>query len=164
MSKRMKNGRNSGEGRFVRLFHWMLQTPAWRSLGSVERALYVEILGRYGGPSTNNGSIGYSIREAATALRIGKTRAAEAFSTLEERGFIGTSKKGHFDRKVRHSTEWRLTEYGCDMTGALATKDFARWSPDAKSRYPRADRTVPDGGPIGTRERTGNSENRLHGT
>ncbi len=29
--------------------------------------------------------------------------------------------------KARHATEWRLTEFGDDVTDALATKDFARW-------------------------------------
>jgi len=38
--------------------------------------------------------------------------------------------KGAFNVKHRLATEWRLTEFNCDVTHALPTKDFARWSPE----------------------------------
>ncbi len=45
----------------------------------------------------------------------------------EDRGFVVQTKRGAFSLKARHATEWRLTEFGDDVTDALATKDFARW-------------------------------------
>ena len=52
-----------------------------------------------------------------------------ALNTLEQRGFIAVTRKGHFARKEgsRAATEWRLTQFSCDVTGAMATKEFARW-------------------------------------
>ena len=40
--------------------------------------------------------------------------------------------KGAFSLKKRHATEWRLTEFPCDLTHALPTKDFMRWQPSQK--------------------------------
>jgi hypothetical protein len=94
LSKKLRNGRNTGDARHVRLYRWMLGTAAWQSLGAIERAVYLDILARYGGPGSNNGRIPYSIREAADALSIGKTRAAEALATLKDRGFIVASREG----------------------------------------------------------------------
>ena len=46
------------------------------------------------------------------------------------------------DLKKRHASEWRLTAFGCDVTSALPTKDFMRWTPDKnKTRYPQRNQT-----------------------
>jgi hypothetical protein len=126
-----RKGRSSGkESRHVRLYHWLTDTDAWKSLNANSRAIYIEIARRYAGGGTNNGRIPYSVREAADALKIGKSTAQRALRDLENRGFIVATWRGHFDRKARHASEWRLTEFGCDVTNALATKDFARWKPE----------------------------------
>ena len=64
------------------------------------------------------------------------------------------SRAATFHRKSRHSTEWRLTEFGCDVTGSLATKNFTRWQPKTENPVPPQDRTVPVAGPIGPRSGT----------
>src|SRR5688572_2824868 len=98
MSKRrLANGRNDGPVRYVRLDHYMLKTEAWKALGAVPRAILIEIKFRYNG--TNNGRIPYSIREAAAALKIGKSTAGEAFDALQAKGFIAAVNKGTFHRK-----------------------------------------------------------------
>jgi hypothetical protein len=125
-----KTGRSNGEARHVRLYHWLLATAAWRSLDPVARAAYVDLAALYNG--ANNGSIAWSIREAAQALLVSPATAARALERLEERGFIVREKQGAFSRKNRHATEWRLTEFNCDLSGELATKDFARWQPGAQ--------------------------------
>src|SRR4051794_8826871 len=110
MRKRHDNrGRSTGEARHVRLYHWLLATPAWKSLGAVERSIYVEMAALFNG--SNNGKIVYSIRQAAESLRIGKSKAAHAIARLVDRGFIVAEVKGGFNRKARHATEWRLTEF-----------------------------------------------------
>ena len=126
-------------GRYVAISHWMMRTEAWRELHTVGRCAYVELASRYAGLGSNNGRIPYSVREMASALNVSKATASRAFDRLEEMGFIIQMKKGTFNWKVRHSTEWRLTEFSCDVTGALPTKDFARWKKN----------TVSLGGPIG---------------
>ena len=129
MTKRHnRTGRSTKAARHVRLYHWMMKTEAWQSLNATERAIYIEMARRYSGPGSNNGRIPYSVREAATALHIGKTTAARAIHNLEERGFIVAMQKGAFSYKVRHATEWRLTEFPSDVTKELATKDFEQWS------------------------------------
>lgn len=115
----------------------MMDTPAWKSLGGIERAMYVDMAARYAGPGSNNGKIGYSIRTAAKELHIGTSTVKRALDTLQERGFIVCMTKGAFRLKAKHATEWRLTEFVSDASNELATKDFLRWRPDeTKSRYP----------------------------
>jgi hypothetical protein len=121
-----RTGRSKKAARHVRLYHWMMATPAWKSLTGNQRALYVEIAARYDG--SNNGRIPYSVREAAQALHIGKATAARDLIVLGERGFIVVMARGAFNVKLKLATEWRLTEFNCDVTGALPTKEFAKWS------------------------------------
>ncbi|WP_145903464.1 MarR family transcriptional regulator [Roseibium aggregatum] len=126
MAKHDHKGRSKGEGRYMRLLHFMLKTDAWRDLSANARAGYIEIASRYSG--RNNGSISYSVREMAEALHVSKQTAMRLLAELQEHGFIVQTKKGAFSVKTeRHASEWRLTEYPCDKTGALASKDFTRW-------------------------------------
>lgn len=122
-----KTGRSGGEARHVRLYHWLLATAAWRSLDPVARAAYVELATLYNGG--NNGSIVWSVRDAAQVLLVSPATAARALERLEARGFIVREKQGAFSRKIRHAAEWRLTEFNCDLSGELASKDFTRWQP-----------------------------------
>ena len=128
-----KKGRRGTESRHVRLYHWLLESDAWRSLDAVARALYVEISSRYNG--RNNGRIPFSVREAASVVRISKSTASRAFSCLVERGFIVPIKLGAFSLKIRHATEWRLTEHSCDVTCKGASKDFMRWRRPEKIKH-----------------------------
>jgi hypothetical protein len=111
--------------RHIRLYHWMMDSAALHDLSAIDRAIYCEIAKRYAG--SNNGRIPYSAREGAVELRIGKTTAWRALQSLQDHGFIVAVTKGAFSLKMRHATEWRLTEFACDVTGALATKEFMRW-------------------------------------
>jgi hypothetical protein len=108
----------------------MLNTPAWHDLNAVARAIYIEIAKRYAGLGSNNGRIPYSVREAAAELNIGTATASRALRALVDHGFIVPVTRGAFSRKNRHSTEWRLTEFPCDVTNTpIATKDYMRWQP-----------------------------------
>jgi hypothetical protein len=125
---RMSSSRKNKSPRHVRVYHHMLRSDAWQSLCANARAIYIEISARYAG--TNNGRIPYSCREAAKALGIGQATAIRAIWKLEDRGFIVATKKGAFSLKLKHATEWRLTEFSCDITNDFATKDFMRWRPE----------------------------------
>lgn len=129
MGKKRHNGtgRSTGAPRYVALYHWFMRTDAWHALDTVSKCAYVEMAGRYAGPGSNNGRIPFSVREMANALRVSKATASRALQRLQELGFIALTKQGAFSVKVRQATEWRLTEFGCDVTGQLATKDFTRW-------------------------------------
>jgi hypothetical protein len=170
-SKLSNTGRSDKAERHIRLHHWFMRTVAWRSLEAVDRALYIELLARYGGPGTNNGCIPYSVREAAEALHIGKSSGALCFQRLQERGFIIPVQKGGFNCKIRHSTEWLLTALPCDVdipeqgirAGDLARKDFVRWQPEKQKPVLIADRTVSGGGQYGTSDRTVPPKKVAHG-
>jgi hypothetical protein len=138
----------------VRIYHWIIQTAAWKSLNGNQRAIYIELAARYAGPGSNNGKIHYSVREAADSLRIGKSTAARDLRALQERGFIVPMTKGAFSVKVKIATTWRLTEFPCDVTHKSATKDFTRWTPEIQNTVPAQNTTVPTVAPIGTRSGT----------
>jgi DNA-binding transcriptional MocR family regulator len=132
--------------RFVAIEHWLMTTDAWRSLDCVSRAAYIELKSRYAG--RNNGRIPYSVLEMARALNVSKATALRALRRLQERGFIVLTKRGGFNLKTRHATEWRLTEYMSDVTGALPTKDFTRWKQNAVSpQHPTGTPVKPNGYP-----------------
>jgi hypothetical protein len=133
-----KHQKKSGPPRHVRLYHWMLQTEAWKDLGAAARAIYVELERRYNG--SNNGLIHYSAREAARDVKISKGTAARALIELQEHGFIIVEKRGAFHCKVRHASEYRLTIYDSNVEGIpfaekFASKDFMRW-PEIQNSVP----------------------------
>jgi DNA-binding transcriptional regulator YhcF (GntR family) len=140
MAKPNRTGRSKKAARHVRLYHWMTDSDAWHDLNGLERAIYCEIAKRYAGPGTNNGRIPYSVREAATEFKVSPATASRALRSLENHGFIVPVTKGAFSLKKRHATEWRLTEHSCDMTDAIASKDFMRWQPPADGQQPKAPR------------------------
>lgn len=152
---RPKRRKASGP-RYVALYHWVMETAAWRDLSPVERCAYIEIASRYAGPGSNNGSIPFSVREVADALGVGKTTAMRALSNLQSHGFIVMTSKGGFNVKHRHATEWLLTEFGDDRKSGspIASKDFARWektkhgSVSGTERYPQRDSPVPTAGQV----------------
>src|SRR5438067_1882157 len=127
MSKPKRRNRDR-EARHVRIMHFMMDTAAWKSLDATARAIYLDMARRYAGPDSNNGRLPYSVREAATELRIGKSTASRALLALINRGFIVAMRRGAFSFKERHATEWRLTEFPSDVSRDLPTKDFARWT------------------------------------
>ena len=133
MSKRHnRTGRSRYDARHVRLYHWLYNSPAWKSLTPQQRAVYLELECRHNG--SNNGDIRLSVREAAEACHIGKDTAARCLELLQERGFIRCAQKGAFSWKKRHASLWALTAWPTD--DATATKDFMRWRPKKKITVP----------------------------
>jgi hypothetical protein len=148
-------GKKDKGPRHVRICHYMMATPAWKSLGATARAIYLDMASRYAGYGSNNGRIVYSVRNAVEELSIGLATAKRALDALQDHGFIVATKRGAFNIKVRHASEWRLTEFPSDISKDIATKDFMTWTPEKnKTRYPQRNRTVavaePLGIPIGT--------------
>ena len=126
-SRTLPNGRNK-TGRFVKLEHHLLNSPAYRSLCCYARSLLVELYALYNG--SNNGTLYMSVRQAQQRLGdVGRKAAEKAFNELQDRGFITVVQKGSFTCKVQLATTWRLTEHDCE--GRHATKDFMRWTPPA---------------------------------
>ena len=153
MNKPNKNPR----GKFVMLYHDMIESSAWESLNGNARALYIHIAARYNGK--NNGRISFSAREAAQALNASKATAARTIKTLIDRGFITVAKRSGFNLKrgQDHATEYRLTEFACKrhrQTGQLQIQKLA-----ARKKRFRKYFTVSPTRPVGlTHETEGDSD------
>lgn len=126
-----KNKRK-GKSKFVMIDGYIMRSVAWQALTPTDRASYLELKWRYDG--LNNGRIGLGCRELAKSLQSSKDTARRSLDNLVEKGFAVKSKASGFNVKSRTSTEWRLTEYNCDVTGELATKDFTRWGLEEKTQ------------------------------
>lgn len=160
----MNRHRKKTGPRFIQLFYWMFDTPAWKDLDAIARSIYLELTARYNG--SNNGRIAYSARQAAEELKISKDTAARGLRDLQSHGFIVVEKRGAFHCKIRHASEYRLTIYDSDIATnyaeKLCTKEFTRW-PQIQNSVPVVGPTVPVVVPIGPRSRTVSSNNGLHG-
>jgi hypothetical protein len=137
-----ETGHSIGETRHVRLYHWVLNTQAWRSLPPACRALCVEIAQRFNG--SNNGKLSMSVREAARLLYIAKDTATKCFHELEAIGFIKQNICGSFNWKRKHATTWILTEH--TFGDQVATKEFASWVPKKSEVGPKRGRRCPKRG------------------
>jgi len=136
MSRHRKD-KSKNPPRYVMIFHWLMEKEAWKDLSANARAIYLEINKRYNG--SNNGRIGYSVRQAAKELRISKATASRAFHELVDHGFVVAEQKGSFNYKMdaegkrkRLASEWRLTIYGSDVAADTynqlnGTMEFTRW-------------------------------------
>lgn len=116
------DGRSKKEGWHIRFYHWELDTPAFRSLSPVAKALLIEFKRRYN--SHNNGLIHLSHRDAAKAINAAVNTIKRGLRELIGKGFIRVAQLGSFSQKIRHATTWVLTEYPCN--GQLPTKEFSR--------------------------------------
>jgi hypothetical protein len=126
MGKAGKWGRGGSlHGPFVALPHYLLKSPAWRSLSSVERCSFLEVLYRYNGH--NNGRIAISARILAAEVHISRTTATRALSRLCGCGFLEVIRPGSFSCKFKRAAEYRVTHLRCDATGVVPSKAFLRW-------------------------------------
>jgi hypothetical protein len=125
----------------VRLYRWMLDSHAYLSLGCPARCVLIEIAGVYNG--MNNGRLGMSVRTLAQRCHLAPATVTRALLELEDRAFIECVRRGSFNRKVRHASEWRLTWWSCDVTGALPSKAFMSWGREKQNTVLKYTRTVP---------------------
>ena len=107
-----KSGRNENPtGRFARLPHEVLLSPAYRSLSPNARALLVEMMAMDNGQ--NNGSLWLSIRDAGARIGlVNKESVGRAFDDLANAGLIAMTKEAHFSVKAAETSRarcWRLT-------------------------------------------------------
>ena len=129
--------KRKGKSKFLMIEGYVYRSAAFQALNPNERTAYEELKWRYDG--FNNGRIGISNRELAAALRSSKDTARRALDGLVEKGFLEKTKLSGFNVKNRVATEWRLTEYKCNVTGELSTKRFMKWQPEKKTQAHQRD-------------------------
>ena len=120
-----KTGRSIKGDRHLRLPHFLLHSPAWRSLGPTERALFLEVAQRYNGH--NNGEIGLGVREAGAALHVRPQTAGRAFHRLVEIGFLCVVRDSAFNVKSKLTREWLVTLFPTE--NSRATHAYMQWAP-----------------------------------
>ncbi|MBE0559921.1 MAG: hypothetical protein IH622_03685 [Ochrobactrum anthropi] len=126
------NYKRKGKAKFIMIDGYVKRSLAWKDLTPIERNAYLEVKWRYDG--LNNGRIGLGVRELAEELNMGNDTASRSLKALVAHGFIVNTKASAFNVKNRAVAEWRLTEYKCDVTGELPTKEFMRWEPKKKTQ------------------------------
>src|SRR4051794_16141018 len=114
-SYRRKRGRKINGPPFVQLHYYLLDCEAWHRLSLCARAAYIEVARLYNG--TNNGRLAMSVRRLAALIPCATDTASRALTELELAKFLDVTKTGSFRRRERHSSEYRLTAYRCDVTG-----------------------------------------------
>ena len=135
-----KKGRSRNvPGGFVQINRYMLWSPAWHSLKPPARAIYIELAARFNG--SNNGQIALSVRDAAQRCHIAKDTAGRTLQELIEKGFIAIVTRGNFGYKLRHATEYRLTDY--KYRDESPTKDFMSWRPENLEPGPKSGQKRP---------------------
>jgi hypothetical protein len=96
----------------------------------LQRCGYIELAQLYDG--TNNGRLAMSVRRLAGLIPCNKD--SRILVELEDAGFIETVRVGTYTRKEeeRTASEYRLTDFRCDVTGELPTREYNerhRWEP-----------------------------------
>jgi hypothetical protein len=129
MSRRPRR-RKDFISRFVGLEHIVLNSPAFQNLSGDAVKLLLLVSARHNGE--NNGSISFSVREAAAMLPCTPNTAALRFQELQDQGFLVAETKGAFSVKMKRATIWRITLYP-SAGGHPATRDYARWKPSGKT-------------------------------
>lgn len=131
-----RKGRSKYPDRYMAVFYYFFECPAWRSLDTYARSVYLELRYRYNG--RNNGAISASTRELAKAINCSDKPITRALRELEERGFIVSIQKGSFNWKTRidgneknRASVWLLTELPQNepVQELTARKDFMKWKP-----------------------------------
>src|SRR6266446_6614469 len=100
-----KKHRKSGDyERFVALPHYMLRSPAWKTLPPDAKALLIDVWMRHN--VMNNGEISYSVREAGQ-IGLSRSVAARMFLVLVQRGFLEVRRNSTFTLKTKEARLWR---------------------------------------------------------
>lgn len=154
--------KRKGKSKFIMIEAYVKRSAAWKALTPIERNAYIEVKWRYDG--LNNGRIGLGCRELGDELGMGRDTAKRALNRLLAIGFIDKTKPSAFHVKNRAVTEWRLTEYRCDVTGELPTKAFMRWQPEKKQQAHPSDTQAHPSDTIRAKPHDFGSDRRAHRT
>ena len=138
--KPYKHSKRRNKERFLMLYEWMTESPAWRDMSPTARSLYCEMKTRFNG--SNNGKITLSHREAAERLNLNRNTMGRYFAELEEHQFIRAA-QGHClgPSGIGQTTHWILEEL--DFNGQAATKAFMSWKDEFSRATKQKPRTKP---------------------
>ena len=133
--------------RYFQVHYYMTKCEAWLALSAAARAVYIQLGSRYNGE--NNGSLAFSVRDAAEECQLAKDTAGRAFKELVALGFIEETRHGGIRRKTRLASEWRLTAFYCNLSKTPKSCLFMQRRAEARDNrqtYSRPQSTVPNEG------------------
>jgi hypothetical protein len=147
IAERTARKRNAKEtARHVRLYYALLESPAWAALTATEILGYILFCKAYNGK--NNGRITMSNRAIQAGARCSAGTASALVRKLEDVGLLRQMRPGVFTRHqdTRRAAEWRLTDFKCNVTGGLPTREWKQWRPSPtvqpEKRYRSARKAV----------------------
>ena len=95
MGKVRKKPYGSPLSKYARILLYVVNTDAWRALGTASHSLFILLSLEWKGPKyNNNGKITLSARQAAERMGVTRDTAAKAFRDLQAKGFIVVTKGG----------------------------------------------------------------------
>lgn len=95
MGKVRKKPYGSPLSKYARILLYVVDTDAWRALGTASHSLFILLSLEWNGPNyNNNGKISLSVRQAAERMGVSRDTAAKAFRDLQAKGFIVVKKGG----------------------------------------------------------------------
>ena len=114
------------KGQHVCVPYDMIKQLKFRALSADAKAVWLEIhLGFHG---SNNGSIGFSVRQAAECLHSGMRRAKKAIDELIAAQFIICTRGSSFNMKTGRAREWMLTPQPTGI--GAASNDWKKQQPE----------------------------------
>lgn len=128
MTKRRHKGYGAPTGKYAAIPLSVINTPAWRAMGTSSQALFVWLLMEWKGPKfNNNGKITLSVRQAAEKMGISRETAANAFRQLQAKGFIEVKKGGSLGVKGHgRCPEFEITSVA--LPGKNASNKYLTWT------------------------------------
>lgn len=112
------------------LRHDIIKSPAYLALSPAERAVLIQIWQRLSHNGSNNGMIAVGHETLSNECNIARNTTAKAIKRLEEIGFLEIVKKGSFNCKIRHVSEYRLCFMKCIATGELPSDKWRHFKPE----------------------------------
>lgn len=107
----MARGTKDPRGEHTRLYHDILESPAWRALSFADRGLYVELRSRM--KSYNNGDISATMGNLKDVGVNSPTTLAKGLRAIQAAGFLAVVREGGIALGVKVCTLYRFTDMPC---------------------------------------------------
>lgn len=118
-------------GRHIRVYTSLLNSPAWRVLGYPARALFCDLREKYGG--TNNGDISATLTDLKHKGWTSPATLSRALHELQAMGFLVQTRGGGVKFGSKVSALYRFTDLDCfaipgkGIEAIKATHDYLRF-------------------------------------
>ncbi len=129
MGKVREEPNGSPLSKYARILLYVVDTDAWRALGTASHSLFILLSLEWKGPKyNNNGKITLSVRQAAERMGVSRDTAAKAFRELQAKGFIIVTKGGSLGVTGHGKCpEYEITSI--EMPHLEKSNSFLKWTP-----------------------------------